>query len=208
MGGMGSGRWYRRGAGQVVEDGLTLDLNRLVRQGLVGPRGGGGTLTWRKASNGEYVASIGCNVVIYDPDGMGLELAYTVDRGQGKRAVEQAIHLQATSQHLGGRRWWFTCPGCGRRAAKLYTRPGADLFLCRGCHGLGYTSQRESPMFRALSQAQKIRMDLGGSPATVDTFPAKPKGMHWRTYWRLRAKAMRYEGRSNLLAAERFGIIA
>lgn len=112
MGGMGSGKWYRWGAGPVVEDGLTLDLNRLVRQGLVGPQGGGGTLAWSKVRSGEYVASIGYNVVIYEPGGLGLELAYTVERGGSKRAVEQAIRLQATSQHLGGRRddsGWIYC---------------------------------------------------------------------------------------------------
>lgn len=205
MGGMGSGRWQRWGAGPVVEDGLTLDLNRLMRLGLVGQHGGGGILTWRKVSSGEGVASIGYSVVVYGPDSLGLDLAYTVGRGDGNQSVRQAIRLQATNQHFGGRRWWFTCPGCGRRAAKLHTRPGADLFLCRACHGLGYASQRESPMFRTLSQAQKIRTNLGGGGATIDPFPAKPKGMHWRTYRRLRDKAMRYENTSDTLAAKLFG---
>ena len=206
MGGIGSGRWYRWGAGPVVEDGLTLDLNRLIRQGLVGPHGGGGTLTWRKVPSGDCVASIGYNVLTYGPGDVRLALDYTVERDGAKRSVRETARLQVTGQHFGGERWWLTCPACGRRAAKLYTRQGADLFLCRGCHGLSYASQRESPMFRTLSQAQKIRMNLGGSGATVDPFPDKPKGMHWRTYRRLRRKAIRYEGRSNMLMVERFGI--
>jgi hypothetical protein len=43
----------------------------------------------------------------------------------------------------------------------------------------------KSPYLRALSQAQKFRQRLGGSPCTDDPFPQKPKGMHWRTYDRL-----------------------
>jgi hypothetical protein len=30
---------------------------------------------------------------------------------------------------------------------------------------------------------------LGGSANLLDPFPAKPKGMHWRTYRHLRARA-------------------
>ena len=39
---------------------------------------------------------------------------------------------------------------------------------------------------RGLEKAQKIRMRLGGSPNMLETFPEKPKGLHWRTYDRLR----------------------
>jgi hypothetical protein len=28
-------------------------------------------------------------------------------------------------------------------------------------------------------------MMLGGSGSLAESFPPKPKGMHWRTYWRL-----------------------
>jgi hypothetical protein len=67
----------------------------------------------------------------------------------------------------------------------LYQADG--WFACRRCCGLAYTSQQESPMYRGLAMAQKIRKRLGGSSMDIfDMFPGKPKGMHWRTYDRLR----------------------
>jgi len=34
-----------------------------------------------------------------------------------------------------------------------------------------------------------IKMKLGGSNDPLEPFPQKPRGMHWRTYERLREKA-------------------
>ena len=76
---------------------------------------------------------------------------------------------------------------CGRRAAILY---GADeLFACRRCYGLSYASQQQMPLHRGLEQARNIRMRLGGSADLLEPFPGKPKGMHKRTFLRLRARA-------------------
>ena len=103
------------------------------------------------------------------------------------------VSLAWTRCHYGGQRPWFICPGvvngrvCGRRVAILY---GAEwYFLCRRCYDLTYESQREDLPTRLISKAQKIRRRLGGSAGSVEPFPAKPKGMHWRTYDRLRWQA-------------------
>jgi hypothetical protein len=42
-------------------------------------------------------------------------------------------------------------------------------------------------MFRALAMAQKVRKKLGGSTDIFEMLLDKPKGMHWRTYDRLRS---------------------
>jgi hypothetical protein len=34
------------------------------------------------------------------------------------------VCLESTPCHLGGERWWFLCPRCGRRAGKLFLPPG------------------------------------------------------------------------------------
>jgi len=42
-------------------------------------------------------------------------------------------------------------------------------------------------------------MQLGGDPRLITQFPDKPKGMHWRTYRRLRERAQAAEDCSNAL---------
>jgi hypothetical protein len=107
--------------------------------------------------------------------------------------VEQRVPITWTACHLGGQRPWFVCSVyrngqyCGRRAAVLYA--GGKLFACRRCYGLAYASQQETPMYRGVGRAQKIRLKLGGSPNLLEPFPDRPKGMHRRTYARLRAQA-------------------
>jgi hypothetical protein len=106
------------------------------------------------------------------------------------RSIEQRVSVAWTACRLGGRRPWFLCSlysggrYCGRRVAVLYG--AGELFACRRCYDLAYMSQQEPLHQRGLGKAQKIRMQLGGSPNMLDEFPGMPKGMHWTTYDRLR----------------------
>jgi hypothetical protein len=43
-----------------------------------------------------------------------------------------------------------------------------------------------APRQRLILKAQKVRELLGGKLGVLDDFPAKPKGMHWQRYDRLR----------------------
>jgi hypothetical protein len=114
------------------------------------------------------------------------------------RIVELLVPIVWTKCHLGGRRPWFKCLVCGRRVAKLY----GPEFACRRCLGLGYASQREIPLRRAGRRAQMIKMRLGGSNDPLDPFPQKPRGMHWRTYRRLRDQAHAAQAEADCLLAE------
>jgi hypothetical protein len=76
---------------------------------------------------------------------------------------------------------------CGRRAAILYG--AGELFACRRCYGLAYESQQQTALRRGLEQARKNRMKLGGGVDLLAPFPQRPKGMHRRTFQRLRARA-------------------
>jgi hypothetical protein len=49
---------------------------------------------------------------------------------------------------------------------------------------------------RALRKAQAIRVRLGGSANMTEFFPAKPKGMQYRTYERLSMEAEAADRRS------------
>ena len=108
------------------------------------------------------------------------------------KSTEQRVPILWTACHLGGRRPWFRCTVylngqyCGRCVAVLYG--AGDLFACRHCYGLSYASQQESPRSRAIRRSRKIRMQLGGSPDLLQPFPKRPRGMHQRTYMRLRAR--------------------
>jgi hypothetical protein len=80
-------------------------------------------------------------------------------------------------------------PSMSTPRAKTYLPPGGRCYDCRQCGHLSYTSQHEDDMNRALSKAQAIRERLGGSASLGRRFPAKPKGMWWSTYRRLRASS-------------------
>lgn len=153
----------------------SLDVNKLNRAGTLSPDYWGG---WRWFNQDETTATIGLRM-----DGTRLALKYRYRAYGGPwQDVEQPVAITWPPYRYGGRRPYFICR-CGRRVTKLF---GAGrLFLCRGCYGLAYTSQRERGMDRALTKANRIRMRLGGDPGMASSFPDKPKGMHWRTYDRL-----------------------
>ena len=201
MGGLGSGRFWRYG-GATVEDGLTLDINKLVRDRNIRPgEWRSGTLTWRRVPSGEEVGNICYEANLIDPDVAWMRLHYRLN-GEPKN---YRIDLETTRPNYGGRRWWFRCPVTCRRVAKLHSPPGGDIFASRRAYGLAYRSQRERAYERALTRTQDIRMKLGGDPSLAAAFPDKPKGMWWRTYRRLRKEAMEAEMASWIGVAERFG---
>jgi hypothetical protein len=82
----------------------------------------------------------------------------------GIRPIDQQVPIVWTNCTLGGKRPWFLCTvgslRCGRRVAKLYFG-SYGRFECRQCCGLVYASQQQTPRFRAISLARKIRMKLG-----------------------------------------------
>ena len=120
-----------------------------------------------------------------------MRLVYRTKRaGDDWRDVRDKIPLVSTPTQFGGQRQWFQCPSCEKRCRILY---GGSLFRCRRCHRLRYETQYEPPFARAATRALKIRERLGGRGGIDDPFPAKPKGMHWKTYGRLVDEAEQME---------------
>lgn len=178
MGGYGSGRpgWHPK-----AEQFRSIDVNRLRKAGSLKEGNFGG---WQWTVDGEKIASISMRA-----ESARLILIYRIRPDGGDwESVEEPISLTESLCHYGGTRPWFLCPGvrngrwCGRRVGKLYL--GRRYFVCRHCLRLAYSSQSEEPMHRHNRRANKIRMALGGEPGTAAPPPRKPKGMHWRTYWR------------------------
>ncbi|WP_169737277.1 hypothetical protein [Simplicispira psychrophila] len=100
--------------------------------------------------------------------------------------VEQRVPTQTSPCHLGGERRWFTYPQCSKRVAVLYA-PGR-YFACRQCCGLGYATQKEGADERAASRTNKLRKQLGWEAGILNGNGGRPKGMHWKTYQRLKAE--------------------
>jgi hypothetical protein len=163
----------------VVEGCLSIDVRQWHREGWLA----NGLFTPRVAVIEDFnvlmtavVGHAGALVCLWRP---------TSD-GQMKALVEQNVSLAWTACTLGGRRPWFRCR-CDRRVALLYSTGG--LFACRHCHGLAYQCQSETPTLRCIRRGRKIRMSLGAGFSYAEPFPEKPRGMHWKTYRRLRAAA-------------------
>jgi hypothetical protein len=151
MGGPGSGSWYRWNKRGTVNDGLSLDINQLGRDGLIVQDYAAGSLRWQNTYTGEETASIGFILEPLGEDGLTMRLHYTrTGRNGEKDNLTYSIVLQTNRPHYGGRRYWFTCPltvngwPCRRRVGKLYLPPGGKYFGFRHCYNLTYKSCQES----------------------------------------------------------------
>lgn len=190
MGGPGSGnRSWKRTRPNLVEDAYALDLRSLVRKARL-------ALGVTVAGQWEISTPIGNRrmTIQYHADLTNLEdftlvMKFRID-GIGYR---QRVSLHVTKPHLGGARLWFLCPITGQRARMLYLPVDKRQFASREAHGLVYRSQSETDLFRSITRAQNIRARLGGDVSIHAPFPARPRGMHHRTYQRLRDAALKIE---------------
>lgn len=177
MGGRGSGRQSNYRGRPQTRDALPLDIRKITRKGLLVP---GMRFSWQWLVNDLVVASISIRIGFRNI----VALAWRVI-GTGE-VVEQWVQTHTSPCHLGGQRHWFTCPRCGTRVAVLYA-PSRD-FICRRCGGLAYATQSEDRGDRAATKANKLRTRLGWEIGILNMDGPKPKGMHWKTYHRLKAE--------------------
>lgn len=199
MGGYGSGRRHGKA---TTGDMLELDIRKLQRDGLLTP---GRAFNWHWTRNGEEVASIQIRT---EADRVVLNYRTRSSGGEWE-AMEYPVYLRWTPCHLGGRRAWFICHakghgGCGRRVAILF---GGSIFACRHCHKLAYQCQRETDAYRAMRRADTIRLRLGWGAGVANPEGGKPKGMHWRTFERLKAEYAAFTNASFAGMAERLGLM-
>lgn len=179
MGGYGSGR--PSGHRHKTDEMQALDLADLKRLGFL-KVGSWGRINW--SNSGRVKAE-----VRYETTAHTLILKYRYRQlGDEWHDVHDVIHFEWTHQHIGGKRRWFSCPGCKRRCRILF---GGVYFRCRKCHRLVYDSQYHRFPSGNTNQLQKVRHRLGGSTSLLAPFPHKPKGMHWKTYERLKWADMR-----------------
>ena len=186
MGGFGSGR---KSEVKCTENYWSIDINQWQRKDNLEP--GNSFL-------GECTRSDKKSTFINVSTETGqLWLAYSYRYNDGVwDDLDYSVRLQTTPCHYGGLRYWFICPsiGCSRRVGILYKR--GRYFACRCCQQLVYKSQREIKGDRADRKVNKIKEKLKW-PGGILNFPGgKPKGMHWKTYYRLLADHTNYLGQA------------
>ena len=174
---MASGDWYRWNKKPTTDGFWQFKIGILKKYGLFdGALRRNGEWSWSR--NGEVCSRIGYELNTLDEYSAWMRVHYTNTRT--KEPYDYKIRLSFTQPNYGGKRWWLHCPveRCGRRVGVLYM---GNVFGCRHCYNIAYSTQNESPPFRLLSRAQKIHKQLGGD-GCVDDWIAKPKGMHHKTY--------------------------
>jgi hypothetical protein len=97
------------------------------------------------------------------------------------------VEVESTPGRFGGKRYWFRCPrpSCGCRCSVLYREQNtnARAFSCRICAGMRYATQvfgrSELTLHRVARKLVKLQFTPGERIK-------RPKGMHRRTFERLR----------------------
>jgi hypothetical protein len=182
-----------------LESGLKLDINKLVREGLLRPgaKAGPYMLGWTNSYTGELTASGLITIhLLSDYEGW-----FRIQIGE----LDQGVDLVAQPRHFGGRQWYFKSPVTGQCCSALWMPPGARRFASRQAWGrhVAYVSQFDTPVDRAHRGKAKIKARLIGTcdPDEWD-LPPKPKWMRWHTYNKQVDKFDRYEGRLDALCRQ------
>jgi hypothetical protein len=190
----GAGRpgWKRK-----AEASLALDIRQLARKGRLTP-GSWFSWSWTYTNTGENAGSAGVRVTD-NPERVILSYQWT-PYGGDPQSVECALQIDRTVCNYGGSRPWFLCPACWRRCAVVYF--GRGRYACRHCNHVAYYSQSEDLMGRAWRKQHKLEAKLNDGWH-------RPKGMHWKTYERLRDGIIECEWQKDcalVVAMARMGI--
>jgi len=167
-----------------LQDGLWLDLNKVLREGLGPP----GRIPWpveiRWTSNRSGELAKGSMTIRKEGADRGF-LRIVIDK------LDQRLELIALPRHFGGQQWYFRCPVTSRKCSVMWMPPGASRFSSRQAWGkqVAYSTQFESKFDRAITAREKVKDRLIGELNRSEwELPPKPKWMRWHTYERLAAQ--------------------
>lgn len=193
MGGYGSGRLEKQGRRDTTDTRKSVDVLDWNRTDL---------LTAGKSFSGKSF-SWGAHWWLRNKPALEIRPVYLseddpadwleVQHLWAEDTVAERINMEWTPCAYGGARPWLLCPWCGRRARLLYLEsaiasPVVSRLACRTCLGLAYECQRQDETRRLAEKAKRLRRKADGASAfsLFSAFPARPTGMHWATYLRLR----------------------
>ena len=170
-----------------LQDGLKLDLNRLVGRGLLLRNAftAATRITW--TSNCWGVVAEGVISASMEGDGASW---FSIRIGSG---FDERIGLVSRQRHFGGKQWYFSCPITGRLASVLWRPNGASRFAGREAWGnrVAYRSQfldRDGRAHHAQAKIRQMLCERGGLDPEEWDFPPKPKWMRFSTYERCEAR--------------------
>ena len=178
-----------------LELGLSLNINRLLRDGFIKPGQSSLPKDYRWLDDDGAVratAGISATATIPPYGEMRIVAAWT----------DQTIRLAAQPRHFGGWQWYFVCPRANQRVSVLWSPPGKRFFAGRKSWGKGvaYLSQYYGAGPRARYMANKLCDRIAGPGASEEwEVPPKPKGMTWRTYERLVQRCEKYRDSATTL---------
>lgn len=170
MGGSGSGarywHWWRPEKKTTVEDCLSLDASRWMREGiLTGASHRLGSWRWKYRSGGGFTVNYEVRTLAANNPCVRLFYSWTWTSTGQAESVDYRVGLTTTRPRFGGLRWWFVCPlvvrgvPCERRVGKLHLPRRARYFGCRRCYDLTYTSNQEAHEGEALMA--RVAANLG-----------------------------------------------
>lgn len=176
MGGQGSGRRSDCWGKSLTEESPAFDIRNLFRSGRLSA----GEYTFRR-----WYAGGGANQkVLVTMEGGRLVLRHSAR--PDSPTYDQKFFIEHTPCHFGGSRPWLVCPGCSKRVAIIYKN--GRYFYCGRCCKLSYPSQVEGVFEGSVRKAERIRKRLGWPHGILFWARAKPKGMHYETFERLKAE--------------------
>ena len=106
--------------------------------------------------------------------------------------IRQRIRVSWSNCFLGGQRPWLHCPFCEARKAILLR--GLGGYFCRSCLGNpSYASQIKAHTAVAILRFARSGCYSGVLASLKEPFPDRPRGMHRKTYNRMKARALELE---------------
>jgi hypothetical protein len=188
-----------------LQDGLWIDLNKLLRDGFGPPpetnfRASG--IRWVSSHSGEIASGL----LAISKEGE--------DRGSLRIVMEtldQRLELIAQPRHFGGQQWYFKCPVTHRRCSVVWLPPGADRFCSRQAWGkqVAYSTQFESKFDRAFTAREKVKSRLIADLNSREwDLPPKPKWMRWNTYHRFAEKYQFQQGEIDKIITDYVGWVS
>ncbi len=162
--------WPGRGKTRCLDDLPKIDVREWSRKGRTEP-GKSFRTEWFSADKLSIYLAINVHVGYFGISG---------ERkiGTDWYPIEAKVGRRFTPCNLGGRRIWFECRACGRRAALLYV-DGMQI-CCRRCLDLPYRVQCENSTDRLLRRIQRVRKKLG-APGNL-LAPVPPRKPYQRVW--------------------------